>query len=266
MRHAIAHLFLDMAAGIVRRVHPPETVQLAAVRLIDRSAPLLARAYGVGRRARYHPDRRATMLSRMLCTITERHPAFTLHSRIEQSELLADATAGGRGVLVCTPHMRLAYAAHRALHLRGLNPVFVSVPGNVQRGSHWGDAAPLTVLDADRADILFLCARHIAAGDVVIAFVDYRLDPPVARGVPAPVAISPNAFAWAGIERVPLLFMAPRLAPDGHIVLEFARPRPGSGAATARAFADFIEPRTGWRCIVQRRKDATGAFSASQGA
>jgi hypothetical protein len=257
LRYAIAHLALDGVADLIGRRHPAECIQHRLCRFIERSYPSLSRAYGLGRRPIHHPDRRATMLNRMLCRITARGPGVRLDAAWEQGALLDAAAAGGRGVLICTAHQRLAFAAHALLRARGLKPVFVAIAENVQHGSHWGDPEPLRIVDAGRPDVLFRCARHIADGDILIAFVDYRIEPrPGDRGA-APVAISPNAFAWALGNDVPLLFLASRLTREGRILLELAQPmaRRG-GAALARDFADFVQVRTGWRCIVQRRKAA----------
>ena len=248
---------LDAAADLIRRRYAADRVQHMACRFIERSHPILSRSYGFGRRPIHHPDRRATMLNRMLCRITERGPGLTLDAALERGALLDAATAGGRGVLICTAHQRLAFAAHGLLRARGLTPVFVAIPGNVQRGSHWGDRDPLTLVDAESPDVLFRCARHIAQGDIVIAFVDYRIAPDHDGRRAPPVAISPNAFAWARTNHVPLLFMASRLTSEGRIMLELAQPEArAAGAALARSFADFLEARTGWRCVVRRRKDA----------
>jgi hypothetical protein len=267
LRYAIAHLVLDAAADLIGRRRAADRVQHSVCRFIERSYPILARVYGFGRRPVHHPDRRATMLNRMLCRITAHGPGLRLDAAWEQGALLDAAAAGGCGVLICTAHQRLAFAAHALLRAQGLKPVFVAIPGNVQPGSHWGDREPLTLVDAENPDVLLRCARHIANGDIVIAFVDYRIEPdPGDRRAP-PVAISPNAFAWARSNDVPLLFLASRLTREGRILLELAQPEAGkAGAALARDFADFLEARTGWRCVVQRRKDAGGRWSDSSSA
>lgn len=250
MRHRIAQLFLDAAAWLIWRLYAPDSVQLAACRFIDRAFPLLSRAYGLGKAGKRRPVRRATMLNRMLSQFTRIDPDFTLHTDIENGALLRAATAGDRGVLICTAHLRLSFAAHRALRDLGLKPVFVGITERGTAGWNWGDAEPLATIDAARADVLIRCLRHVRRGNAVIAFVDYRGAPGTGA---EPLLISPNAFTWAALNAVPLLFMATRLKRDGRIAIEFERP--DAAVSSAAEFAAFIERRTGWDCVVKRPKE-----------
>jgi hypothetical protein len=251
VRYQLALRFLDIVASLIWRFKTPATVQLAACRFIDTAFPLLSLAYGD--RGKHRPLRRASMLNRMLCTLTRIDPNFTLHTRFKNGALLHAALAEERGALICTAHLRLTFAAHRALRDLGLDPAFVGLAPAGVTGWNWGDAEPLTKIDADRADVLIRCSQHLRAGGVVIAFVDYHGDSYKVRDPDQPLLISPNAFTWAANNGVPLLFMATRLEPDGRIVIEFDRP--SGGPSSAAAFAAFIERRTGWTIAVKRPKE-----------
>ena len=260
MRLWLAHRILDLIAWVIWRRNSPETVQFAACRFIDRWLPLLARSYFLGRPTLYRAEHRATALNHFLCQFTRFDSSFTLHVDAENVEAVIEASAGNRGVLICTVHLRLTFAAHRVLLDLGLKPVFVGNVSPAISGWNWGHPDPITAIDARRADVLIRCAAHTRRGDIVFAFVDHRPDEMNNGGTPPPVAISPNAFAWARANDVPVLFLASRLSPDGRIVIEFHKPeamaaRPDAADPSAIGFAKFIEKRTGWRCVVRRPKE-----------
>lgn len=263
MKLWIAHRILDAIARVIWHRNNRQTVQFAACRFIDRWLPFFARSYFIGRPSLYRPDHRATALNHLLCQFTRIDPRFTLHVDVENADAMIGAAAGNRGVLICTAHLRLTFAVHGVLRDLGLKPVFVGFVSPKASGWNWGHPDPITTIDAARADVLIKCAAHIRRGDIVIAFVDHRPAGLSNSDAPPPVAISPNAFVWARNSGVPVLFLASRLTPDGRIVIEFQKPeavatRPDAAEPFAIGFADFIERRTGWRCVVRRPKEIRG--------
>lgn len=260
MRLWLANRILDLIAWVIWRCNSPETVQFAACRFIDNCLPFLARIYFIGRPTLYRADHRATALNHFLCQFTRIDPRFTLHVDVENMDAVIEATTGNRGVLVCTVHLRLTFAAHGVLRDLGLNPAFAGFVSPKISGWNWGHPDPITAIDAKRADVLIQCGVHIRRGDIVFAFVDHRPDDMANSGTPPPVAISPNAFVWARDNDVPLLFLVSRLSPDGRIVIEFHKPEAMAAETDATdpsaiGFANFIEKRTGWRCVVRRPKE-----------
>ena len=264
MRLWVVYRMLDGLAWLIWRFSSPAMAQLAAFHVIDRWPSRLARIYNFGRKAHYRADYRVRALNHILCVFTQYDPNFTLHVDVENADALIAASMGARGVLICTAHLGLTLAAHRALHDLGYTPAFVIFDSPRTARWNWGHPAPLTVIDAGRPDVLVRCSRHIQRGDAIIAFVDYHTAGMAMCDGPQPLGISPNAFAWAHLNDIPILFMASRLDSGGRIVIELEnsasvhRDGPATGASTARAFAEFLEQRTGWRCIIRRPKEDIG--------
>lgn len=255
MRLRIAHLVLDWTARMIHLSVLPERIQPVAWRFIQMSFPFLWAARKWRLSPGYRPDARAAMLNRMLCMFTRLDPDFTLHVELENASALMAAAAKGRGVLVCTGHQRLAFAAHRAILDLGIQPVFVGLTSGGCVGWNWGHPDPISTIDAERADVLLRCRARARQGNALVTFVDYYQDSREAEETP-PVAISPNAFAWASNDNVPIVFLAARTARNGRIILTFREPDDLDAApmALADAFARFLSEKTGWPCIVARRK------------
>lgn len=269
MWRSVANQLLGMLAMIIWYSSRRERAQLAAWRVIRVSYPLLSALYrfGVGKRKR--KDWRGSMLNRMLSVFTHFDPDFALHMEMRGAWLLTEAHRRHGGVLVCTGHFGLTLASHKGLLDLGLEPVFI---GSGERGArdvsgwNWGTSRPIDLLDSDSPDVLIHAARRLRDGAVVIGYVDYD---PLAQGMisgPASMAISPNAFSWAQLNRVPLLFMSSGTREDGRIVLEFSQPAhtlpdsPRSALACAAEFSDFMTSRTGRNHVVMRPKEASRAL------
>lgn len=269
MWRGIANQLLGMLATIIWYSSRREWVQLSAWRAIRACYPMLSALYRLGVRKRLRKDWRGSMLNRMLSVFTRIDPDFVLHMEMRGVWLLTEAHRRHGGVLVCTGHFGLTLASHKGLLDLGLEPVFV---GSGERGSrdmsgwNWGTSRPIDLLDADRPDVLIQAARRLRDGAVVIGYVDFD---PLAQGLPsgtASMAISPNVFSWAQLNRVPMLFMSSEPSDDGRIVLEFSQPSqtlldsPRSALACAAEFSDFMTSRTGRNHVVMRPKEASRAI------
>jgi hypothetical protein len=257
-----AERFLDAAARAIWWLSNPETAQIRAHQFVAFTLPLLSRLYRSD--VVHGPGVKAAMLNRLLSAMTRSGRSFHLHTVLKNREVLIDAHSDGRGVLIATAHLRLGFAAHQALKAIGQVPVFVGNGDQDTSGSHWGDGEPLRTIDARHADVLIQCSRHVRRGNSLVAFVDYRT---AAGSDPdAPVAISPNAFAWALKNNVPIVFMLSSLSPSGEIILEFSRAnipddQTASGAAIAGSFAISLEDRYAWPCTVMRPREARTILS-----
>jgi hypothetical protein len=247
MWRGIANQLLGMLATIIWYSSRRERVQLSAWRAIRACYPMLSALYRLGVRKRLRKDWRGSMLNRMLSVFTRIDPDFVLHMEMRGVWLLTEA------------HL---------LDL-GLEPVFIVSGEHGARdvsGWNWGTSRPIDLLDADRPDVLIQAARRLRDGAVVIGYVDFD---PLAQGLPsglASMAISPNAFSWAQLNRVPMLFMSSEPSDDGRIVLEFSQPSqtlldsPRSALACAAEFSDFMTSRTGRNHVVMRPKEASRAL------
>lgn len=266
MWRAFANRSLGLIAWLVWHCSSPQQAQLAAWRVIGASHPMLSLIYRTGVSRRLRKDWRGSMLNRFLSVFTRIDPAFKLHVDMNDVHYLNEARRQHGGVLICTGHFGLTLAAHKALLDLGIEPVFVGSGLQGARdtsGWNWGTPKPVELLDSDRPDVLLQARRRIDAGAVVIAYVDY--DPEEGRaGKVGPMAISPNAFAWAALNRVPLLFMASRPGEDGRILLEFTLPphplpdNPRAARECAAGFRDFMAARMDRDYVILRPKDATG--------
>lgn len=269
MWRGIANQLLGMLATIIWYSSRRERVQMSAWRVIQTGYPLLSTLYRFGVRKRLRKDWRASMLNRMLSVFTRIDPDFALHLELRGAWLLTEAHRRHGGVLVCTGHFGLTLASHKGLLDLGLEPVFIVSGERGARdvsGWNWGTSRPIDLLDADRPDVLIQAARRLRDGAVVIGYVDFD---PLAQGLPsgtASMAISPNAFSWAQLNRVPLLFMSSEPREDGRIMLEFSQPTqtlldsPRSALACAAEFRDFMTSRTGRSHVVMRPKEASRAL------
>ncbi|MEN3974193.1 hypothetical protein [Emcibacter sp. SYSU 3D8] len=269
MWRSIANQLLGLVGRIIWYSSRRERAQFTAWRVIRASYPVLSRLYLLGVNPRQQKDWRSSMLNRILSVFTRIDADFTLHLDIRGAWLLKEAHRQYGGVLICTGHFGLTLASHKGLLDLGLDPVFI---GSGQRGArdmsgwNWGTATPIDLVDSDRSDVLLQAARRLRDGAVVIGYVDFD---PLAHGLrcnPASLAISPNAFSWAQINRFPMLFMASEPSEDGRIVLEFTQPihaipdSPRSALACAAEFGDFMTSRTGRNHVVMRPKEASRAL------
>lgn len=265
MWRTIANQLLGVLARIVWYSSRPEHVQFTAWRVIRASYPALSAFYRSGIGASLRKDWRGSMMNRMLSVFTRIDPRFALHLEIRSPHLLTEMRRRHGGVLVCTGHFGLTLAAHKGLLDMGLEPVFIGSGENGARdmsGWNWGTTRSVDLLDSDRPDVLTQARRRVRGGAVLIGYVDYdpaAAAPQVASGARA---VSPNAFAWAQLERVPILFMASSLADDGRIVLEFIQPAnampagPREALACAGEFCRFIGSRMGRDYVIRRPKHA----------
>ncbi len=257
MWRSIANQLLGLLARIIWYSSRRERAQFAAWRVIRALYPLLSALYSPGVTGRLRKDWRGSMLNRILSVFTRIDPGFSLHLEMRGAWLLTEARRQHGGVLVCTGHFGLTLASHKGLLDLGLAPVFVVSADNGARdvsGWNWGTATPLELLDADRPDVLIRAATRVRE--------DYD---PLKEGLLCrsdAMAISPNAFAWAQINRVPMLFMASATGEDGRIVLEFTRPvhalpaSPREALACAGEFSTFMSQRMGRDYVVMRPKSA----------
>jgi hypothetical protein len=98
----------------------------------------------------------------------------------------------------------------------------------------------------------------LRAGIPLICFVDYMRPE---RGSPAVLTcISPSAFQMACRLGATIFFLGSRLDPDGRILIEFHRPLHDRVSTSNEAelcsaeFAKFAADRTGWACVVERKR------------
>jgi hypothetical protein len=263
-----ANQLLGVLAWFVWHCSNRNNAQLAAWRVIRLSHSLLALIYRRGVSARLRKDWRGSMLNRMLSVFTRIGSDFQLHVDMHGVHHLMAAHEEHGGVLVCTGHFGLTLASHKALFDLGLTPIYVgSGEGGARNtsGWNWGTSRAVVLLDSDRPDIFLQAKRRLDAGAVIIAYVDY--DPEQGRpGADGPMAISPNAFIWAALHHIPILFMAARPDEDGRIVLEFIDPvhrlphDPRTGLHCAAEFRDFMASRMDRDYVILRPKNAAPAL------
>ncbi len=265
MWRTIANQLLGVLARIIWSASRPEYVQFSAWRVIRATYPILSAFYRAGIDAGLRKDWRGSIMNRMLSVFTRIDPGFTLHLEIRSPHLLADMRRRHGGVLVCTGHFGLTLAAHKGLLDMGLEPVFIGSGENGARdmsGWNWGTPRHVDLLDADRPDVLTQASKRVRGGAVLIGYVDYDPAATAPRAGAGTQAVSPNAFAWAQLERVPILFMASSLADDGRIVLEFFQPANAMAGnarealACADEFCNFIGRRMGRDYVIRRPKHA----------
>jgi hypothetical protein len=267
----IANAMLGMLARLIWVSSRPERVQLDAYRAIRLLHALAAPFYRLAVAQSRRKDWRPAMLNRMLSVFTRIDPRFALHVDVENVELPLETARRHGGMLVCTGHFSLTLAGLKPVRDLGLRPMGVGSAARGTAGWNWGSAAPVEMIDAGRPDVMARCTQSAAAGDMLVAYVDYAFGEGEGRDRVRRLAVSPNMFAWAALRRVPVLFLAARLAPSGRIVLEFAQPRhhvPASrdeAEACAEEFRAFISARTGHQHILRRPRRGPAAEALSPG-
>ena len=190
-----------------------------------------------------HPGRiaiEAIVMNDLICQFCMFDHTFPLTTQIIGGPLRDAVCDRPRGALIATVHTKLALAAHGAICVDGKRPLFVGFgDGDLRRWS-WGAADLVERIAPDAPGLFGRIGEALAAGRIVIAFVDY------AHSGKERTVISPNLFAWAQSRGIPIRPMLSTLTRNGTIRIELGTALPGAQHGPTRhadAFVDFVTQR-----------------------
>jgi hypothetical protein len=178
---------------------------------------------------------------------------FPIPLRSEGIALVAEATAGGSGVMFCSTHVPLNDMLLRVLADAGYTCVTVSHPDSVTDGRYPIPGASDSVDAVIAGPKAFLGIRRVLrAGDSVFHLLDENVDGP----------LHDNAFRFIGKTSVPTLFWSVELSNDGTIDLRietFPEPSCKSDESIEANVAFAEAHRSKWK------KSLTGVFENKTG-
>lgn len=255
------------------------TIERAAIRGVEALTRLVvhivprARAYGVlvwlsgvihgatrglyDRLRRNSPPRdyRTLLLRDMLCSATGAG-GIPIRVSLEGAETIERLHAAHGRLILCTAHFGLTLAVFAALEARGLRTAGIGQVSEKRQRFGWGCAGPVNMIESDRL-CLVRARLALEAGEVVTVFPERPRSPADLPDTGDPsFDVSLNAFEFAALLGVPILFFGAALGPDGTIRLEVVEPRyslPGSvveAEMLAEEFCAFVEARTGRPCRI----------------